>query len=66
MNKFQKEISESINLIAAQRGVNPNDLMFIAFAWDTGYVVMEQSAFNRMKKSKKDKLLEPMMKKIRI
>ena len=61
MNKFQKEIDESVNRIANKRGINPNDLMYIAFAWDTGYIVIEQSAFNKMKKSKKDKLLEPMM-----
>jgi len=60
MNKFQKEIDESVNQIANKRGINPNDLMYIAFAWDTGYIVIEQSAFNKMKKSKKDKLLEPM------
>lgn len=62
MFKFQKEIDESINRLAESKHIPPDQLMYVAFEWDTGFVVMEQSVFIKLKKADKNRLLAPMMK----
>ena len=62
MFKFQKEIDDQIKCLAERQRVQPDNLMYIAFEWDTGFVVMEQDAWNKLSKRKKDALLAPMMK----
>lgn len=36
---------------------------YVAFKWETGFVVMSQEAFNKLNKKEKDLLLKPMNKK---
>lgn len=59
MGKFDDKIAEKVKLLKERHGESEP---IVTFQWDSGYAVIRQSHFLKMKKRDKNKLLEPLSK----
>lgn len=64
--KLTLQLSEQRNQMANEmregaRDFEEKGIPYIAFSWQTGYIIISQGRFNRLKKNQQTKLLKPVL-----